>query len=151
MASNPYETLGVDSKCKQDGIKSAYRKLAKKFHPDLNPGNKKAEERFKDISLAYELICTVEARAKFDKGELDEKLERESRHQRRPFYSQTQKGGGRYSNQFEGMDEDFLSSIFSQTGRHRDSEQPEDELYQMDIDFKDSPAQLHSATEQNLQ
>lgn len=136
MADNPYKILGVDSKASQEEIKSVYRKLAKQFHPDLNPGNKKAEERFKDISVAYDLIGTPEARAKFDKGEIDEKMEQEAR-QRGPFYHETQHGGGRYSSRFEGIDEDILSSIFSkmgQTGPRR----PPDELYQMDIDFKDS-------------
>ncbi len=139
MAKNPYETLGVDSKASQDDIKAAYRKLAKQFHPDLNPGNKKAENRFKDISSAYALIDTDETRAKFDKGELDEKAARESRGRPGPFYHETQQGGGRYSSQFDGIDEDVLNSIFSQMGRRGPFEAPrEDELYKMDIDFKDS-------------
>ena len=142
--ANPYETLGVDAKSTQDQIKAAYRKLAKESHPDLNPGNKKAEERFKDISLAYELIGTPEARAKFEKGELDEKMARESRSRRGPFYHETQQGGGRYSSQFGGDEDDLFSPIFSQAGRGQGQAQGRrpppnlDELYQMDVAFKDS-------------
>lgn len=142
MAADPYTTLGVDSKASQDEIKAAYRKLAKKLHPDLNPGNKKAESQFKDISSAYDQIGTAEDRAKYDRGQVEaEAAKQYARSQRGPFYSQTQHGGGRYSNQFEGIDEDILSSIFSQMGRRGQGgfqSPPEDELYQMEIDFKDS-------------
>ena len=115
MATNPYQTLGVDPKAKQEEIKSAYRKLAKKFHPDLNPGNKKAENRFKDITAAYDQVGNADDRAKFDRGE----VEAESARQRGPLYSETQAGGGRYANQFEGMDDDILNSFFEQMGRSR--------------------------------
>ena len=115
MATNPYQILGVDPKAKQEEIKSAYRKLAKKFHPDLNPGNKKAENRFKDITAAYDQVGDADDRAKFDRGE----VEAESARQRGPFYTETQAGGGRYANQFEGMDDDILNSFFEQMGRSR--------------------------------
>jgi len=142
MATNPYTALGVDTKSSQDEIKSAYRNLAKKFHPDLNPGNKKAESQFKEINSAYEQIGTVEERAKYDRGQAEaEEAKQYAGNSRGPFYSQTQQGGGRYTSQFEGIDEDILNSIFSQMGRQRTGgfQGPaEDELYQMEIDFKDS-------------
>src|SRR3972149_2793098 len=53
---NPYEVLGVDRKARLSDIKKAYRKLARKYHPDLNPGDKRAEDRFKAISEAYETL-----------------------------------------------------------------------------------------------
>ena len=71
MLKDPYEVLGVSKTTTQDEIKNAYRNLAKKHHPDLNPGNKTAEAKFKDLSLAYERIGTAEERAKFDRGETD--------------------------------------------------------------------------------
>ena len=142
MAANPYTALGVDAKASQDEIKSAYRKLAKKFHPDLNPGNKKAESQFKDISSAYDQIGTADDRANFDRGQVEaEAAKQYARNSRGPFYSETQAGGGRYTSQFGGIDEDILSSIFSQMGRRGQGgfQGPhEDELYQMEIDFKDS-------------
>jgi len=142
MVANPYKTLGVDPKAKQDEIKSAYRKLAKTFHPDLNPGNKKAESRFKEITSAYDLVGSAEDREKFDRGEVEAEAAKHSRSRSRgPFYSETQAGGGRYSNQFEGMDEDILRSVFEQMGGQRESpfgQVPEDKIYQMDVEFKDS-------------
>ena len=56
----------------EDEIRKAYKKLAKKHHPDLNPGDKEAENRFKDISAAYSLLNDPEKRRAFDAGEIDE-------------------------------------------------------------------------------
>ncbi|HYV20588.1 MAG TPA: DnaJ C-terminal domain-containing protein [Verrucomicrobiae bacterium] len=61
-----YQTLGVARDATEDQIKSAYRKLARKFHPDLNPGNKKAEERFKEISEANDVLSDKEKRKRYD-------------------------------------------------------------------------------------
>ena len=69
--SDPYKILGVSKDALDDDIKKAYRKLAKKLHPDLNPGDKHAEERFKEVSAAFDLLSDAEKRAKFDSGEID--------------------------------------------------------------------------------
>ena len=61
-----YQTLGVARDAGEDQIKSAYRKLARKFHPDLNPGNKNAEERFKEVSEAYDVLSDKEKRKRYD-------------------------------------------------------------------------------------
>jgi len=61
-----YEILGVSKEATQDQIKKAYRKLAKKYHPDANPGDKKAEEKFKEINEAYEVLGNEEKRKKYD-------------------------------------------------------------------------------------
>lgn len=61
-----YKILGVDKNASQDEIKKAYRKLAKKYHPDINKGNKTAENRFKDVSEAYEVLGDTEKRKKYD-------------------------------------------------------------------------------------
>lgn len=61
-----YSVLGVDKSATQAEIKKAYRNLAKKYHPDANPGNKAAEEKFKDINEAYEVLGDAEKRKKFD-------------------------------------------------------------------------------------
>jgi DnaJ-class molecular chaperone len=68
---DPYATLGVKRDAGQDDIRQAYRKLAKKHHPDLNPGNAKAEDRFKTISAANELLSDAAKRARYDAGEID--------------------------------------------------------------------------------
>src|SRR3546814_20830264 len=68
---DPYDVLGVSRSAKPDEIKQAYRKLAKKLHPDLNPGNSKIEQQFKEVSAAYDLLSDPEKRARFDRGEID--------------------------------------------------------------------------------
>ena len=61
-----YQTLGVNKSASQDEIKSAYRKLAMQYHPDRNQGNASAEEKFKDINEAYQVLSDPEARSKYD-------------------------------------------------------------------------------------
>jgi molecular chaperone DnaJ len=65
---DPYKTLGVDKKASADDIKKAYRKLARKYHPDKNPDDKRAEERFKDIQQAYDVLSDPEKRKQYDQG-----------------------------------------------------------------------------------
>ena len=68
---DPYEILGVARTASADDLQKAYRKLAKKLHPDLNPGNAEAEEKFKEIAGAYDLVGDSEKRKRFDNGEID--------------------------------------------------------------------------------
>jgi DnaJ-class molecular chaperone len=68
---DPYAALGIPRNATEAQIRAAYRKLAKQHHPDLNPGNKAAEERFKTVSAANELLSDPEKRARFDRGEID--------------------------------------------------------------------------------
>ena len=68
---DPYRTLNVPRSADQAAIKQAYRKLAKMLHPDRNPGSARAEQRFKEVSQAYELLSDPVKRAKFDRGEID--------------------------------------------------------------------------------
>ena len=67
---NPYEVLGVATTASSADIQKAYRKLAKKLHPDLNPGDKAAEEKFKEVAGAYDLLGDAEKRKRFDDGEI---------------------------------------------------------------------------------
>lgn len=71
MPLDPYEALGVARDATAAQVRSAYLKLAKKLHPDHNPGDKKAEERFKAINTANDLLSDPEKRARFDRGEID--------------------------------------------------------------------------------
>ena len=71
MASDPYTVLGVPRSASADEIRKAFRKLAKQNHPDTNPNNKAAEERFKQVSQAFDLLGDAEKKKKFDAGEID--------------------------------------------------------------------------------
>src|SRR5688572_7778393 len=61
-----YRVLGVAETADQDAIKKAYRQLARRYHPDKNPGDKEAEERFKEISAAYQVLSDPEKRRQYD-------------------------------------------------------------------------------------
>jgi DnaJ-class molecular chaperone len=137
MADDPYKILGVKKEASADEIRSAYRKLAKKHHPDLNPGNKEAEEKFKSISSAYDLLSDAEKRAKFDRGEIDasgaERAPQQSWRQyaegapgERYAYST---GGGMGGADFE----DLFTNIFSQ--RPRGPAKGHDRHYSLEVDF----------------
>ena len=71
MAGDPYKELGVSRGASADEIKKAFRKLAKELHPDKNPGNTVADERFKRITAAFDLLGDKEKRARYDRGEID--------------------------------------------------------------------------------
>jgi DnaJ-class molecular chaperone len=71
LSRDPYQELGVSRTASSDEIRKAFRKLAKQNHPDTNPGNKAAEERFKKVSAAFDIVGDAEKRKKFDRGEID--------------------------------------------------------------------------------
>ena len=66
-----YATLGVPREASAEDIRKAYRGLAKKHHPDLNPGNKAAEDQFKAIAAAYDILSDPDKRGRYDRGEID--------------------------------------------------------------------------------
>ncbi|GBD44014.1 Curved DNA-binding protein [bacterium HR40] len=72
MARSLYDILGVPRGASDEEIRSAYRRLAKRYHPDFNPGDPGAEARFKEISAAYEILGDPGKRARYDRGEIDE-------------------------------------------------------------------------------
>jgi DnaJ-class molecular chaperone len=110
---DPYEILGVKRDASADEIRSAYRKLAKLHHPDLNPGKKEAEDRFKSISAAYDLLSDKDKRARFDRGEIG--ASGAEKPPERSFYRDfgDAPGGDKYR-AGAGFDPDDLSSIFGQ-------------------------------------
>ena len=96
MAGDPYKELGVSRGASADEIKKAFRKLAKELHPDKNPGNSVADERFKRITAAFDLLGDKDKRAKFDRGEIDA----DGREQFRGFGGGGQTRGGPGGNPF---------------------------------------------------
>ncbi|WP_075288936.1 DnaJ C-terminal domain-containing protein [Pararhizobium arenae] len=144
MSRNLYDVLGVKRDASQKEIQSAYRKLAKKYHPDLNPGDKAAEEKFKAASSAYALLEDEEKRGRYDRGEIDESgAETAPRHFYRD-YAGNSDTAGRYENaggfaDFGGA-EDIFSSFFSQRGRSQ-SQGPmrgRDLHFSMEVDLLDA-------------
>ena len=105
MARDPYQVLGVPRGAGADDIRKAFRKLAKKHHPDANPGDSAAEERFKQVSAAFDILGDAEKRRKFDAGEIDA----DGRETFRGFGGGPGQGGP--SGGFEGAD---FSDIFGE-------------------------------------
>jgi len=133
-----YKILGVDRKAGEDEIRKAYRKLAKQYHPDYNPKDKRAEEKFKEINEAYEVLGDAKKRSTYDRLGSD--------------YSQWQRGGGspadfnwgQYGGTRVNMDDlndlfgggggfsDFFQTIFGMGGRQARS-QPQG--YQQELEI----------------
>jgi DnaJ-class molecular chaperone len=118
MSANPYETLGVKRDATQGDIRAAYRRLVKKLHPDLNPGDRNAEEKFKAVSAAYDLLGDPEKRARFDRGEIDAAgAERAAERYYRDFQNV---GGHPYETESAFTDiDDLLSGLFGHGGDAR--------------------------------
>ena len=138
MAADPYIALGVKKNASQDEIQKAYRRLAKKLHPDLNPGNEQAEERFKEISAAYDLLGDPDKRAPFDRGKIDASgMERPQQ----PYYRDFAEGGAYTSDagfaDFAGKDEIF-SQIFGRQERANIPMRGSDTHYRLELDFLDA-------------
>lgn len=117
-----YKILGVDKSATQDDIKKAYRKQARKLHPDLNPNDKEAERKFKELNEANEVLSNPENRSKYDKyGENWKHGEQYEQAQQKQRQSQSQ--GGNYGGGFSGADfgegedfSDFFQSMFGGEG-----------------------------------
>ena len=107
-----YKVLGVDKSASSKEIKKAYRQLARLYHPDMNPNDKKAEERFKQINEAYEVLGNSKNRAKYDKYGKDwqqsEAFEKAQRQGRNPFGNGFE--GATYTNADDFSD--FFKEIF---------------------------------------
>jgi DnaJ-class molecular chaperone len=94
VMADPYQTLGVSKTATDEEIRKAYRSLAKKHHPDLNPGNAEAERRFKEIAAAHSLLSDPEKRRAFDAGEIDESGT--PKPERRFYREYADQGGGAF-------------------------------------------------------
>jgi DnaJ-class molecular chaperone len=109
--TDPYETLGLKRGADDAAIRAAYRTLAKKYHPDLNPGKAEAAEKFKEINAANDLLSDPEKRARYDRGEID--AAGNEVHPERTFYRDFTDAPGhqRYAG---NIDPEDLESIFAQ-------------------------------------
>lgn len=130
MNDEHYKTLGVLKEASKEEIKKAYKNLARKYHPDLNPNNKEAEEKFKKIASAHEILTDDQKRKEYD-----QESEYANYHQQAgshgPFYQDTQGGdNSRY--------QDIFGDLFGQRGRAQNIKMKgEDSLYRMRVEFND--------------
>ncbi len=123
MAQDPYVELGVPRTASADEVRKAFRALAKDLHPDRNPNNKAAEERFKRVSAAFDLVGDPEKRSRYDRGEIDA----DGREVHRGFSGAGSYGpgpgfgaggAGARDARFDGVDfEEILGGMFSGRGR----------------------------------
>jgi DnaJ-class molecular chaperone len=154
LARNPYLVLGLSPKATDSEIRSAFRQLAKKYHPDRNPGDKKSEDKFKEVSGAFDILGDSERRKKYDAGEIDD----DGRERPNPFhqwtqreaaagrgYSQTGPGGGPGGGPGAGANFEDLSDIFSdifgaRAARSANAGQMRgrDVRYRLEVDFLDA-------------
>src|ERR671918_1560363 len=111
MPEDLYSVLGVAKTANADEIAKAYRKLAKKLHPDLNPGDKSAEEKFKKITAAYDILGDAEKRGRYDRGEIDASGQESPQHR---YYREYADGaeGARYRSSAGFEDIGAFSDLF---------------------------------------
>ncbi|WP_316861381.1 DnaJ C-terminal domain-containing protein [uncultured Cohaesibacter sp.] len=118
---DPYSVLGVSKSADEREIKSAFRKLAKKYHPDQNKDDPKAQEKFSEVNQAYEIVGDKEKRGKYDRGEIDE----QGKEKFHGFAGGNPFGGGGGGNPFGsgggnpfggGTADDILNEIFGNMG-----------------------------------
>ncbi|WP_343684953.1 J domain-containing protein [Asticcacaulis sp.] len=122
MAGDPYSELGVARNASAEDIQKAFRKLAKELHPDRNPNNKAAEDRFKRVSAAFDLLKDPEKRKKYDAGQMDA----DGRETYRSGFGGGGFGGGASQGygagargSFDGIDLDDIFDIFGSGGGGR--------------------------------
>jgi molecular chaperone DnaJ len=121
VADELYKTLGVKKDASEDEIKKAYRKLARQYHPDRNPGDKEAEDKFKEVSAAHDVLGDPEKRKEYDKGPSFGGF---GGGQGNPFGGGSPFGaGGAQAGSFGGDFGDILSGIFSRGGGGRSQAQ----------------------------
>ena len=130
-----YEILGVSREASQEEIKKAYRKLARKYHPDVNPEDEKAEEKFKEIQEAYEVLGDEEKRTRYDRfghAGVDEEAYQQGGFGGHGFEDFGGFGG------FEDIFDAFFGGGFSGGGRRQRPRRGSDLLYRLELEFEEA-------------
>jgi curved DNA-binding protein len=151
-----YKTLGVDRKASPDDIRTAYRKLAMQYHPDKNPGDKKAEEKFKEINEAYQVLSDKEKRAHYDQlGSAYSNFRsgggRPTDFQWDDWFQSGQRGGSNSSESFSGSGgfSDFFRVIFGEAMRSSGRDYAPQGGYQQEVQI--SFQEAYDGTSRQLQ
>lgn len=139
---DPYQILGVNREAAQDVIRKAYLRLAKKNHPDLQPGDKGAEARFKDIASAYDIVGDEKKRARFDNGEIDASGAERALQPEREFYREHAEAqpGFKYERHWNGNESD-ASDLFAElfgARSHRIKARGPDINYTFSVEFTEA-------------
>jgi molecular chaperone DnaJ len=139
-----YQILGLERRASQDDIRKAYRKLARKYHPDINPGNKEAENKFKEISVAYDALSDPEKRKLYDEfGEagLASGFDAEKARSYQRWQQQSSRAGGAYAFNVDDLGDLFgdLGGAFGAGRRRRTAPMRGGDIEtSMEIDFLDA-------------
>lgn len=140
--ADPYQLLGVSREATQDDIRKAYRRLAKNNHPDLHPGDKGAEARFKEIASAYDIVGDEKKRVRFDSGEIDASGTERSQPPEREFYRQHAEApqGFKYERRSNGTghdDSDLFAELFGARSQRAKARGP-DVSYTFAVEFTEA-------------
>ena len=139
---DPYEILGVARTATTDDIRSAYRRLAKKLHPDLNPGDKKSEERFKEVSIANDILSDEAKRKRFDSGEIDALGAEKPQQKYYRDYASEAAAGHPYDNPSGYADfadsDDIFAELFRRQAQQSRRAKGADLQYRLTIEFLDA-------------
>jgi DnaJ-class molecular chaperone len=137
---DPYDVLGVDRSASLEDIRKAYRNLAKKLHPDLNPGNREAEARFKEVAGAYDLLSDKEKRQRYDDGEIDATgAERARQRFYKDYATQSDSPYGNASGFADFAEsDDILAEFLRQQAHARANARGHDISYRLPVEFLDA-------------